>query len=53
MRQIRSDYFRGVESLLGEPVGDRLLLDKNPANTFDVPAIARIFPGEQVRRRLA
>jgi tetratricopeptide (TPR) repeat protein len=44
MRQIRAEYFRGIESLLGEPLGDRLLLDKNPANTFDVPAIARIFP---------
>ena len=44
MRQIRVEYFRGIESLLGEPIGDRLLLDKNPANTFDVPAIARIFP---------
>jgi len=44
MRQIRAGYFRGIESLLGEPIGGRLLLDKNPANTFDVPAIARIFP---------
>jgi tetratricopeptide (TPR) repeat protein len=44
MRQIRSDYFRGLQSLLGEPIGSRLLLDKNPANTFDVPALARIFP---------
>jgi hypothetical protein len=44
MRHIRAEYFRGIESLLGEPIGDRLLLDKNPANTFDVQAIARIFP---------
>jgi tetratricopeptide (TPR) repeat protein len=44
MRQIRTEYFRGIESLVGEPIGERLLLDKNPANTFDVPAIARIFP---------
>ncbi len=44
MRQVRAEYFRGIESLLGEPIGDRLLLDKNPANTFDVPAITRIFP---------
>ena len=33
MRHIRAEYFRGIESLLGEPIGDRLLLDKNPANT--------------------
>ncbi|HOX58498.1 MAG TPA: sulfotransferase [Candidatus Paceibacterota bacterium] len=44
VRHIRAEYFRGIESLLGEPIGERLLLDKNPANTFDVPAIARIFP---------
>ena len=44
MRQIRSDYFRGIESFLGEPIGNRLLLDKNPANTFDIPAVLRIFP---------
>ncbi len=43
-RQIRADYFRGTESYLGEPIGDRLLLDKNPANTFDIPSLARIFP---------
>jgi tetratricopeptide (TPR) repeat protein len=47
MRQIRAEYFRGTESMLGEPIGDRLLLDKNPANTFDVPAIARIFPEDK------
>jgi tetratricopeptide (TPR) repeat protein len=44
MRQIRSDYFRGIESYLGEPIGNRLLLDKNPANTFDIPSVLRIFP---------
>lgn len=44
MRQIRQAYFRGVESFLGQPIGDRLLMDKNPANTFDIPTIARIFP---------
>jgi Flp pilus assembly protein TadD len=44
LRQIRTDYFRGMESYLGQPIGDRLLLDKNPANTFDIPPLARIFP---------
>jgi tetratricopeptide (TPR) repeat protein len=44
MRQIRADYFRGIESFLGQPIGDRLLVDKNPANMFDIPSIARIFP---------
>ncbi|EEF59639.1 tetratricopeptide repeat-containing sulfotransferase family protein [Pedosphaera parvula] len=47
MRQIRTDYFRGIESFLGQPIGDRLLVDKNPANTFDIPSIARIFPEQK------
>jgi tetratricopeptide (TPR) repeat protein len=44
LRQIRTNYFKGIESFLGQPIGDKLLLDKNPANTFDLPAMARIFP---------
>lgn len=44
LRQIRAEYFRGIESVLGQPVGERLLVDKNPALTFDIPAICRIFP---------
>jgi tetratricopeptide (TPR) repeat protein len=44
MRQIRTDYFLGMENYLRQPIGDRWLLDKNPALTFDIPAISRIFP---------
>jgi len=44
LRPIRTDYFRGVESFLGQPIGDRLLIDKNPAMTFDIPVFLRIFP---------
>ena len=44
LRQVRTDYFRGIDSFLGNAVGERLLVDKNPANTFDIPAVARIFP---------
>ena len=44
MRQIRAEYFRGIETVLGETVGERMLVDKNPANTFDLAAILRIFP---------
>lgn len=44
LRQIRQDYVRGIESFLDQPVGDRLLLDKNPALTFDIPALSRFFP---------
>ena len=31
VRHIRAEYFRGIESFIGEPIGERLLLDKNPA----------------------
>ncbi len=29
---------------LGQPVGGRLLIDKNPSYTFFIPALIRIFP---------
>lgn len=44
LRQIRQEYCRGVESFLGQPIGERLLLDKNPALTADIPALCRVFP---------
>lgn len=40
----REDYFRSVNLALGQPVGQRLLIDKNPSYTFLVPALVRIFP---------
>jgi hypothetical protein len=30
--------------LLGQPIGDRLLIDKNPSLTFLIPPFIRIFP---------
>jgi hypothetical protein len=44
LRQIRGEYFRGTESFLGQAIAERLLIDKNPALTSDLPAVARIFP---------
>lgn len=44
LRHIRAEYFRGMESFLGQAVGDRLLLDKNPALTADVATICCILP---------
>jgi tetratricopeptide (TPR) repeat protein len=42
--QLRENYFKGIELSLGQPVGSRLLVDKNPSYTFYIPAMARIFP---------
>jgi hypothetical protein len=36
-----------MESFIGQPIGDRLLLDKNPALTPDIAAICRILPETQ------
>jgi tetratricopeptide (TPR) repeat protein len=44
LQQARAAYFRSMELSIGSPIGDRLLLDKNPMLTFLIPAFARIFP---------
>ena len=40
----RQNYFRAMDRSLGQPVGGRLLIDKNPSYTFLIPALIRIFP---------
>src|SRR6185369_8163446 len=44
LQQSRANYFRTTERFLGQPVGNRLLVDKNPALTPAIPAVLRIFP---------
>jgi tetratricopeptide (TPR) repeat protein len=44
LRQSRERYFQFVESFLGQPVGNRLLIDKNPAQNPFIPAYIRFFP---------
>ncbi len=44
LQQSRRNYFRSMELFLGNPLGERLLIDKNPSLTFLIPAMARIFP---------
>jgi tetratricopeptide (TPR) repeat protein len=44
LQQVRSNYWQRTEVFLKQPIGDRLLVDKNPSLTFLVPALARIFP---------
>jgi tetratricopeptide (TPR) repeat protein len=44
IQSARSHYFRSAELFLGQPLGNRLLVDKNPSLTFLIPALIRIFP---------
>ena len=40
----RREYFDFMERFLGQGIGDRMLLDKNPALNPRIPAIIHIFP---------
>jgi tetratricopeptide (TPR) repeat protein len=44
LKQLRDAYFRNLESFHREPLGERLLIDKNPSLTGLIPAFARVFP---------
>jgi hypothetical protein len=44
LQQSRASYFRAIDLSIGNPVGNRVLLDKNPTLTFVLPAFVRIFP---------
>lgn len=44
IQRARKIYLRRIQTFLDEPLGDRLLVDKNPTLTFLAPAMARIFP---------
>jgi len=44
LQQARRSYFRSMESFLGGPQGDRLLIDKNPSLTALVPGVVRVLP---------
>ena len=40
----RAEYLRDTEAILDEPLGSRLLLDKNPSMTLMIPVVLRLFP---------
>jgi tetratricopeptide (TPR) repeat protein len=40
----RRRYFAGMEYLLGEPIGERMHLDKNPAYNLTIPLVLRVCP---------
>ena len=42
----RRRYFQAMEYLLGEPIGGRMHLDKNPAYNLTIPLMLRVFPGD-------
>jgi tetratricopeptide (TPR) repeat protein len=44
LRQSRDNYFRFAELFLGKSLGEKLLIDKNPALNVLSPAVVRIFP---------
>lgn len=44
LQSSRQNYFRAMDLSLGQSVGNRLLVDKNPSYTFLIPALVRIFP---------
>ena len=41
-------YFRYTEAFVGEPIGARLLLDKNPALTMQLPSMGAVLPGLRI-----
>lgn len=47
LQKSRQDYFRFTELFTGKAIGERLLIDKNPALNVLIPAVARIFPEAQ------
>ncbi len=44
LQQARANYFRCMENFLGSPLGNRLLVDKNPILTMLIISFVRIFP---------
>ncbi|MFG0329086.1 MAG: tetratricopeptide repeat-containing sulfotransferase family protein [Phycisphaerales bacterium] len=47
-RRRRSEYWTMMERALGEPVGGRVLVDKLPLNTIELPVINALFPQARV-----
>jgi tetratricopeptide (TPR) repeat protein len=43
-QQARATYWQQTEAIFDKPIGDRLLLDKNPAMTLLLPVVQWAFP---------
>lgn len=48
LNDARQAYWSSMEGALREPIGDRLLIDKNPELTMLLPLVARVFPEMKV-----
>lgn len=44
LARLRKNYFAKAELFLGQAIGNRMLIDKNPLLTIRFPVIARLFP---------
>ena len=44
LKQLRQDYFRSMAAQLDSPLDGKLLVDKNPLLTPQIPAVLRVFP---------
>ena len=44
IQQVRGAYWTGMEGALRQPIGQRVLLDKNPELMGMIPLVARVFP---------
>ena len=43
-RQARATYWQQTEAIFDEPIGERMLLDKNPGMTISLPVVHWAFP---------
>jgi tetratricopeptide (TPR) repeat protein len=48
IEEYRGAYWNGMEGALREPIGERMLLDKNPELTGLLPLVARVFPDMRI-----
>ena len=44
LAKVRRDYWSRTEAMLAEPIGNRLLMDKNPELTYMLPVANCVFP---------
>ena len=48
LNDARKRYLTQIQGAIGHPIGDRVLLDKNPEMTLLLPVIGRVFPEAKI-----